>query len=69
MIIIKIYDSETDHVTDDDMVFSVELDNDEFVQSELSDDANIEEIAEAINIAAEAFADTVSDEFNYPRLQ
>lgn len=69
MIIIKIYDSETDHVTDDDMVFSVEVDNDEFVQSELSDDADIESIAEAINIAAEAFADTVSDEFNYPRLQ
>jgi len=30
MIIIKIYDSETDHVTEDDMVFSVEVDNDEF---------------------------------------
>lgn len=69
MIIIKIYDSETDQVTDDDMVFSVEVDNDEFVQSELSDDSDIEAIAEAINIAAEAFADTVSDEFNYPRLQ
>jgi len=69
MIIIKIYDSETDHVTEDDMVFSVEVDNDEFVQSELSDDVDIAAIAEAINIAAEAFADSASDEFNYPRLQ
>lgn len=69
MIIIKIYDSETDAVTDDDVVFGVEINNDEFVKSELSEDADIEAIIEAMNIAAEEFADSVSDEFNYPRLQ
>ncbi len=64
MIIIKIYDSETENTSDDDIVYSIQIQDGEFVQSELSVDADIDAIGDAIEIASDEFSAAVIDEFS-----
>lgn len=62
MLTIKIYESESEYAVEDDVVFSMQIQNGEFVQSMMSVDADVDVISEALEMAADEFSAVVADE-------
>lgn len=52
MLTIIVYESEDGNIADDDAVYMVQIQDGEFVQSMLSEDADVDVINEALEMAA-----------------
>jgi len=62
MLTIKVYESESEYAVEDDVVFSMQIQNGEFLQSMMSVDADVDVISEALEMAADEFSAVVADE-------